>query len=93
MIWSVVCLVFFISKESFPGYARMRFSHPEWTNFRGEDQTCRLAASETTPGISTDQAGSCPPFQTTRKTEASVVCAKNMVNWRAGLLDSDPRYG
>jgi len=29
-------LGFFISKESFPGYARMRFSHPEWTNFRGE---------------------------------------------------------
>ena len=33
-----MCLGFFISKESLPGYARMRFSYADWCNFRGEGQ-------------------------------------------------------
>jgi len=31
-----VCRVFFIFKESFPGFARMRFSHEDWISLKGE---------------------------------------------------------
>jgi len=33
-----VCRVFFIFKESFPGFARMRFSHEDWISLKGEGQ-------------------------------------------------------
>jgi hypothetical protein len=31
-----VCRVFFIFKESFPGFARMRVSHEDWISLKGE---------------------------------------------------------
>jgi hypothetical protein len=33
-----VCRVFFIFKESFPGFARMRVSHEDWISLKGEGQ-------------------------------------------------------
>jgi len=31
--------VAFIFKESFPGFARMRFSHEDWISLKGEAQS------------------------------------------------------
>ena len=33
-----MCRVFFIFKESFPGFARMRVSHEDWISLKGEGQ-------------------------------------------------------